>query len=244
MKSLLHNYNHVAGKTCDWDITDSLEAWKKNMADPFCRQRLTELGYVDNPVQYKFNSHGFRTQELDLSFDAVCFGCSFTMGTGVHERDTWPAQLATMTGLKIANLGHAGSSNDTSFRFAYHYLNWLKPRYAIWVQTDRHRIEVLDDDNSLCFNILSSDQNSFFGNDRFIKTWFVNDSNQVMNLNKNTLAFQQLCDSLKIKAVILQRDQVPLHNTFPYADARDLTHPGSKEYKILAQNVANQLEKT
>lgn len=241
MTPLLHNYSKKANRTFDWDTSDNPEHFAKNMQDPVLKKKLQDLGFVDRPISYRFNSHGFRTHEFDQVFDIVCFGCSYTMGTGVYDQDTWPQQLQSMTGLVTANLGHAGSSNDTAFRFAEYYLPRLRPKVAVWLQTDRHRLELLDNHNQISLNILASDTVNPCAKDYFIKTWFSNDINQQLNLQKNTWAFKQLCAELGIKTLIMGREKVPMHGLFPYSDARDLTHPGAKDYKILAQTMADLL---
>ena len=241
---LVHNYSSEAGQTRYWDTSDSESAYLKNIQCPEKKQQLQNLGYLNVEIEYKFNQDGFRTHELDQSFDIVCFGCSFTMGTGVHLTDTWPGQLETITGFKIANLGHAGSSNDTAFRFAEHYLKKLKPKYAIWQQTDSHRLELLDDHIPLSQNILASDTHNSCANDYFIKTWFSSSSNQLLNFQKNTLAFKQLCNDLNIQYLILPRQswQDLLRQQISNIDyARDLQHPGKKLYQQLADHIKKTL---
>jgi len=238
---ILHNYSNSAGRTLNWDTSDNKESYEKNLANPKTRQILADLGFLYQPIEYKFNSHGFRTAEFDHQFDVVCFGCSFTMGTGIHAENTWPELLSALTGLQIANLGHAGSSNDTAFRFAEHYLKFLRPRYAIWLQTDMNRIELLDEVSSVSLNIISTDTKNPCCNDYFIKTWFSSESNQYLNLQKNTLAFEQLCSSLNIKSIILTRDQISSGPAGSADLARDLMHPGVAIYKTLAQQVKNML---
>jgi hypothetical protein len=241
MTPLIHNYSQMAGKTLHWDTTDNKDSYAKNLQNPTAYQRLTELGFLNTQIDYRYNSHGFRTAEFDRKFDAVCFGCSFTMGTGVHSQDTWPEQLAAITKLTVANLGHAGSSNDTAVRFALHYLPLLRPRYAVWLQTDMHRIELLDDTVPLSLNVIASDTTNPCADDYFIKTWFTSVTNQQLNLQKNTLAFKYLCQTLGIESIILDRNQV---NTrpFPFGDARDLVHPGADTYRTLAHQVKNIID--
>jgi hypothetical protein len=233
---LVHNYSSEAGQTRYWDTSDSESAYLKNIQCPEKKQQLQNLGYLNVEIEYKFNQDGFRTHELDQSFDIVCFGCSFTMGTGVHAKDSWPEQLQLLTGLQIANLGHAGSSNDTAFRLAAHYLPLLTPKYAIWLQTDMHRIELLEDDRSSSLNIIAGDTANPCANDYFIKTWHSSSSNQLLNLQKNTLAFKHLCYSLGITAIIMPRNKLPCSGT-----ARDLTHPGAIDYKRLAQQLGQSI---
>lgn len=238
MTPLLNNYSNLAGKTVAWDTSDSEKKFLQNTQNDHTRQALESLGFLNTPVEYKYNSHGFRTAEFDQQFDVVCFGCSITMGTGVHDKDTWPSQLESLTGHKVANLGHAGSSNDTAFRYAQHYLPLLRPRYAVWLQTDMHRLELIDDARAVNLNIIAGDTSNPCANDYFIKTWFSSEKNQQLNLQKNTLAFKYLCDSLDIISVIMPREQIPDHDVwFPNNMARDLTHPGADVYKKVAQQV-------
>ena len=238
MTLLISNYSQLAGKTVAWDTSDSEKIFLQNVQNDHTRQLLESLGFLSTPVEYKYNSHGFRTVEFDQQFDVVCFGCSYTMGTGVHEKDTWPRQLESLTGLQVANLGHAGSSNDTAFRYAQHYLPLLRPRYAVWLQTDMHRLELIDDARVVNLNIVASDVAiGPCADDYFIKVWFSSVTNQLLNLQKNTLAFGSLCDSLDIRPVVLPRDTISAHQPFPHA--RDLSHPGAEFYKIIAGQVAN-----
>ena len=237
MTPLINNYSQLSGKTVSWDTSDSEKIFLKHTQNEHTRQRLEALGFLSTPVEYKYNSHGFRTAEFDQDFDTVCFGCSFTMGTGVHGKDTWPSQLASLTGLRVANLGHSGSSNDTVFRYAQHYLPLLRPRYAVWLQTDMHRLELIDDARAVNLNIIAGDTSNPCADDYFIKVWFSSKTNQLLNLQKNTLAFGSLCDSLDIKPVLLSRDII-LACT-PCSNARDLNHPGAETYKIIAGQVAN-----
>ena len=237
MMPLIHNYSRLSNRSVHWDTTDNKEWYLKNIQNPVVQQRLLDLRFLDTEITYKYNSHGFRTAEFDRKFDIACFGCSFTMGTGVHAQDTWPEQLEALTGLTVANLGHAGSSNDTAVRVALHYLKLLKPKYAIWLQTDMHRIELIDDSVPLSLNIMASDTANPCANDYFIKTWFTSTTNQELNLQKNTLAFEQLCRSLNITSIVMPRDNT-MDRPFPTGGARDLLHPGVDAYKKLAQQVA------
>ena len=236
MTPIVHNYSSLAGCTVDWDTSDSEKNYFNNIQNPNTRQQLQQLGFLDNPIQYQFNGHGFRSAEFGTPVDIVCFGCSFTMGTGVHEQDTWPSQLQALTGLSVANLGHAGSSNDTAFRFASHYLEWFKPKYAIWQQTDLHRFELLNDLTLSSLNIIATDTSNPCTNDYYVKIWTSSTSNQQLNLLKNTLAFQHLCASLQIKSIIL-----PMEKFLSDSCARDLMHPGAHLYTNLAKQVVNLL---
>ena len=227
------NYLHLANQTVFWDTTDSIDTYKNNLIDRKSSKLLRDLGYVDYEISYTFNSHGFRTPEFDQKTDIVCFGCSFTMGTGVHDKDTWPSQLQNLTGLRVTNLGHAGSSNDTAYRMARHYLELLQPKYAIWLQTDAHRIEIIDQSTNIVINILASDINNLFSDNLFIKTWMSSDVNQQLNLDKNTQAFKYLCDQASVIPIILSLSDITGLDL-----ARDLQHPGPRSYQQLAEKIS------
>ena len=237
MKLIPHNYHWAIDKTVLWDTSDNESIYLKHLTNSKSKLQLEKLGYIDAPITYAFNSQGFRTHEFNQSADAVCFGCSFTMGTGLFEYQTWPAQLTEISGLTTTNLAHAGSSNDTALRMAVHYLPILKPCYAFWLQTDRNRIEILDDQLNLCVNLLATDQSDdLYHQDNFVKQWFASDSNQQIHLEKNTRAFKHLCNELDIMCVVLSR------NTVVQLDlARDLMHPGVKSNRALAEKFVQAL---
>ena len=228
-------------RSLHWDTTDNQPWYLKNIQNPQAYQRLSDLGFLNTQIDYTYNSHGFRTAEFDRTFDLVCFGDSFTMGTGVHSHDTWPEQLANITELSVANLGHAGSSNDTAVRFALHYLPLLRPRYAVWLQTDLHRIELLDDSVPLSLNIMASDTTNPCADDYFIKTWFTSITNQQLSLQKNTMAFEHACRLLGIQSIVLPRDN-SMDRRSPHGSARDLLHPGVEAYKTLAHRIKTILD--
>jgi hypothetical protein len=237
MKLVPHNYHWAVDKTVFWDTSDNETVYLKNLSNPRSKLQLEKLGYVDAPITYQFNSQGFRTSEFDQSTDAVCFGCSFTMGTGLFEHHTWPAQLTAITGLHTTNLAHAGSSNDTALRMAMHYLPMLKPRYALWLQTDRHRLEILNDELDLCVNLMANGQSDdLYHQDNFVKQWFASDSNQQIHLEKNTRAFKHLCNELDIICIVFSRSTVVQFDL-----ARDLMHPGIKSNRALAEKFAQAL---
>jgi hypothetical protein len=232
---ILHNYNDLAGTTQFWDTSDSFEQYQRNLADPAQRARLEQHGHVDSVIEYRFNSEGFRGSEIDNP-ECVCFGCSFTMGTGVSEDEAWPNQFAKLSGRTTANLGHAGSSNDTAVRFALHYIPLLKPQVAVWVQTDPHRLEIINQGINIVDNILAgSVDGTPYKNDVYVKQWIASGINQDLNLIKNTLSFRQICADHQVQCVIVPNQRV--HEINDRA-ARDLMHPSKNVQKKLAEIVS------
>ena len=230
------NYENCANQIKHWDTSDSEQNYQCNLTSAKTRATLEKFNYIDYDIEYRFNSHGFRAPEFDQEFDIVCFGCSFTMGTGVREEHTWPFVLSKLTGLTVANLGHAGSSNDTAYRMARHYLPYLKPKYAIWLQTDKHRIEIIDQDLKNPMNILATSGDNIYTSSEFVKLWMSSSVNQCLNLAKNTDAFKYLCHQASIKDIVIPRNQVTFEDL-----GRDLIHPGPKTYQKLAEYIKSLL---
>jgi hypothetical protein len=229
---IVHNYNKVAGTVQYWDTSDSQENYLQNFQNPNHRKFFEQHGYTEKSITYRFNSEGFRGSEFSDS-ECVCFGCSFTMGTGIGQDQTWPAQFSKLTGYSVANLGLAGSSNDTSVRLALHYIPRLKPKLAVWVQTDSHRIEVIDEYTKIADNILANNiANSPYSQDYYLKQWFASDVNENLNLLKNTATFQQVCAQNQVQCII-----VPRNSVFFVDRARDLQHPGPVSNRKLAEAI-------
>jgi hypothetical protein len=230
---IIHNYNNVAGGVKYWDTSDSRDLYFKNFQNPEIRAFFEQKGYNETSIKYQYNSEGFRDKEF-TDPECVCFGCSFTMGTGINQEHTWPVQFSKLTGYSVANLGLAGSSNDTAIRLAVNYIPKFKPKLAVWLQTDSHRIEVVNEHIKLADNILAGDiQQGPYRDDYFLKQWFTSDINQNLNLLKNTSAFRQVCAENQVQCIIVSK------NTMPKADrARDLVHPGPISNRKLAETIA------
>jgi hypothetical protein len=229
---IIHNYNKVAGTVQYWDTLDSQELFLKNLQNPTHRAFFEKNGYTEQSITYRFNSEGFRGEEFSTA-ECLTFGCSFTMGTGINEDQTWPVQFSKLTRYSVANLGLAGSSNDTAVRLAVHYIPKFKPKMAIWLQTDSHRIEVVNEHTKISDNILAGDiQQGPYRNDYYLKQWFASDINQDLNLLKNTSVFRQVCAENQVQCII-----IPRNNVFFIDRARDLQHPGPDSNKKLAEEI-------
>jgi hypothetical protein len=114
------------------------------------------------------------------------------------------------------------------------------PTFAVWVQTEKHRLEIIDESCNRSVNIsvntLASDSD-YFSKDNFLKTWMTTEINQVLNQKKNTGAFINLCRELGIVPVVLVRDDVEGIDL-----GRDLQHPGKQSYQLLATKIKNIID--
>lgn len=115
--------------TADFMFPDSKNEFDKNFLDPVAKEKLIrgnwadEEGIVKTKIEYKINSHGFRTKHFDqVDRPIVCFGCSFTYGVGLPEEYTWPGIVSKHFNIPVYNLGVPGMGLDVASMYA---TNWL-----------------------------------------------------------------------------------------------------------------------
>ena len=70
------------------------------------------------------------------------------MGIGLPLDDIFPTKVSSLLNLKCLNLGIAGSSSDTAFRLALHYLEKLRPKIVVLSILYPARIEILGIDSA------------------------------------------------------------------------------------------------
>jgi hypothetical protein len=215
-----HSNTSLANQQFNWNGTDSEELYQKNLVKN--RLLLEQYKWIDRPITYKFNSHGFRADEFDSTEPGVMFlGCSHTLGVGLPVESTWAHIVSRSLRLNNYNLGVGGSSNDTAFRLAHHWIEQLKPKLVVLLSAERTRLE-LQFDNDQIYD-LSVWPIGFPIVDNFMKHWYSNDTNSNMNYLKNTLAIKQLCSDRNIKYVQQEALAIPMIDR-----ARDLQHFGEE----------------
>jgi hypothetical protein len=124
-----------------WDTSgmDSLEQ---------CLNKQHFLDYP-HPVEYQYNSRGFRDSEWPNSIDELknaiwCVGDSFTVGLGSPYEFTWPQVLAKATGRRCINISMDGASNDWISRRAQQIIQEVNPTHMVVLWSYFHRRESPD----------------------------------------------------------------------------------------------------
>jgi hypothetical protein len=233
-----HQNSFITNQEVNWFQLDSEEYYQKNLAER--RSDLERFGWIDKTISYKFNSCGFRSDEFDGAPNVMFIGCSHTLGLGLPVEQTFSHIISTELNLKNFNLGVAGSSNDTAFRLAYHYIPKLKPSMVIFLSTERTRFELFTEDNSSFILSYSNRTNSLQNVKEevkgFYRHWIVNDNNIDLHYTKNILAIKQICLDNNIK--FYQKEFL----NFPMMDkARDLAHYGVKSNMSIAKKILSDL---
>jgi len=98
------------------------------------------------PVQYQFNSRGYRDAEWPESLSELqsaiwCVGDSFTVGLGSPVEHTWPRLLQQRTGRRCINVSLDGASNDWIARKACAILDTIAPAHVVIHWSYWHRRE-------------------------------------------------------------------------------------------------------
>lgn len=233
------DYHRLANTELKWLPMDTEELFQKNLHENY--DLMQQLGWIDHPnFTYKFNSHGFRSDEFTDEPSAIFLGCSFTQGIGLPWRDTWAYQVAAAHKLKCYNLGQGGGANDTAFRLGYYWIQKLKPKFVVYMTVDSSRFEIM---NHLRHSLIlkANTMDNFKDFNTFYNTWIASEINTDLNKLKNTHAIQNICQNNNVKSVVVDID-IFNHSTSGYANnARDLAHPGIANNKLAAERILKLL---
>ena len=217
-----HSSSSLADQELNWHGTDTEELYQKNLV----KHPEKIASWSNRPITYKFNSYGFRADEFDSDHPGVVFlGCSHTLGIGLPVESTWAHIVSTSLKLRNFNLSIGGTSNDTVFRMAQHWINQLQPDLVIFLSGPRTRVELHTIDDQIEDLSIHAEGHS----KNFMRHWAGNPINGDLNYLKNMLAIKQLCSDGGIKFL-----HEELRNIRPIDKARDLQHYGKKTHNRVA----------
>lgn len=172
------------------------------------KKRILELnGHIPNNMTYRVNNYGFRGDNWDIGTDCdVTMGSSDTWGGGNYEEDIYPTLIAKQTGRTVYNLGYPAGTADGVFRYAYYWLNKLKPKtvYTLFPNPKRAELILRDEASGELYHKHWSwserkrkiRDNVWPATDPYYFKWFSTDANSLLNNLKNMLALKQICDNI------------------------------------------------
>lgn len=110
----------IANKKLNFYSTDTEENYRQNI-----RANGHDWRWRNKTIEYKFNSLGYRSKEIDQVDDnfVLGFGCSFTEGVGIEEQDIWLPKAAKHLGMDYINLGKQATGMDIQCYNALLYKN-------------------------------------------------------------------------------------------------------------------------
>jgi len=236
-----HDAQLWAGQSLEWMPTDSKAKYDENLRDPAFVAIADEKGWTKNPpMTYDINRQGFRGKNFDPSVkNIVTLGCSFTIGVGLRENETWPYILGEKLALPVHNIAYGGWSCDTLFRMSRYWIPELRPDLVVMLAPSSSRLELITSDTEY-FNYSPHDDIS---NNNYLKHWFANDLNSELNRIKNTMAIEMICKKLNIRFMSYLQDEemtgrVP-HD--PTNVARDNMHCGTKTHNMFVEKILRDL---
>ena len=120
---------------------DSLEA-----ISPFAIKEKKHFLNYPYPIEYHYNSRGFRDQEWPVSAESFkdsiwCIGDSFTAGVGLPFAHTWPQVLQQTVNRRTINVSLDGASNNWIAKHTCQIINEISPRNIIVQWSYSHRRE-------------------------------------------------------------------------------------------------------
>lgn len=228
-----------AGTESEWMPSDTKESYDRMVQNPEHCAYFEQQGWnKPNAITYRINKFGFRSEDFSKDKPAmVALGCSFTLGTGLPIEDIWPTLVGKELGLKVYNLAWGGNSADTCFRLAEYWLPQLQPKLVCMLTPPSSRVELLTDTTAhlKAEVFLPESQSTLFSkSDTFLKYWYANEENARLNVAKNKLAIEKICDKLNIRFLSYDSMIEMTRSREEVGYARDYMHAGPKAHRLLA----------
>jgi hypothetical protein len=223
-------YKKLANQTLDWLPMDTKKLYNVNLKTRY--KDLVANNWIDNYLTYKFNSLGFRCNELSNDPSIMFLGCSYTMGIGLPVETVYPELLSKKLNLKCINLGIGGGSADTAFRMCHGYIDKINPKIVMYMKPPGIRFELVSNNN-----IENLIVNEFYNNEFYLE-FAVDENNSYFNNEKNLLAIKYMCQTRKIKFVHTSCEDLVNSST---SLARDLAHAGVESHYLFTENILQKM---
>jgi hypothetical protein len=110
---------------------------------------LTHFKKYLQPIEYRYNSRGFRDQEWPDTVEQLkeciwCIGDSFTVGIGSPLEHTWPYLLQQATNQRTINISMDGASNEWISKIASTIADTIQPKNMVIMWSYLHRREQIN----------------------------------------------------------------------------------------------------
>jgi MoaA/NifB/PqqE/SkfB family radical SAM enzyme len=240
--TLWHFGTKSAGQTLKWMPTDTEENFQQLMQHKEYQEYFRNKGWLEpDAITYRINSEGFRSEEFDPQASSmVSLGCSYTIGLGLPEKSTWSHLVSQALGLKNYNLAWGGTSADTCFMLANHWLPILRPKLVVMAAPPKHRFDLITENPGHNHDTyMPSSEIGGADTDNFIKTWFLHDRNADLNNARNRLAVEGLCARLGIQCLTYNAHDWFAKSREEVEYARDRMHAGPLGHQLFAERIIN-----
>lgn len=227
IEPILHRYTPLINSETSWLGNDSESVYNENLISNY--NLLEQHGWINRNIRYKFNSHGFRTNNFDTLPSIMFLGCSNTVGIGLPQEHTWPFIVSKKLNLEMINLGIGGIGEDAVFRIADYYVEKIKPKIAVFLQPPIGRLSLITNSDIHYFRIMDFDlvPESY---KPFYQDYIATEENLTLSIKKHKMAIENICLKNNVKFVYV--DDISTIDL-----ARDLNHPGIQSNAVLANRV-------
>jgi hypothetical protein len=231
-----HQYWQFKNLELAWLPSDTEELYLKNVESNY--SQLVLNGWVDRQFTYKFNSHGFRSDEFSLDDSIMFFGCSHTCGIGLPLTSTWTFNVARALKLKCFNLGIGGTGPDTAFRLANHYIHQIKPKIVVYLEPPPGRMSIKSTGGKIhnFWARITPEAYDDIGFKHYYEHWLAHEENVLLDSTKHKLAIEMLCYKHNIKFIYADSEVIHVIDF-----ARDLRHAGEKSNRNFADIILDRI---
>lgn len=226
-----------SSKTLEWYTMDSKELFESNFKNDPENRHLNY--YLENPIEYRFNSYKYRTDDEFSSKDPgnVFLGCSHTFGIGHSIENTWSYIVNKKLGEKFYNLSIPGTGTGTALRnllYWYDKLN-IKRIFHFAPLYPRYEFNVKNR-----FLTIDHIHNKFNTGD--LKHTFADNIHINLHTLTNILAIQAVADKLNVPYYVITDEEA--HNRYETKHndelpenilARDLIHYSNSKQKLFSE---------
>lgn len=238
---------HYHNQNLDFVTNDNFNQYRENL-----KTQPVNWFYRDKPIQYSYNSLGFRC--IDHTFlqdNYILFtGCSFTEGLGLHYENCYPYLVAKNLNKTFYNLAIGGSGIDFLKSNLIMFLSLMKqklPDIVVIQWPNNFRTFLLEKDSIAFINSHGDYKN-------LLQEYINNDKLYYTNLHHKLCIFEFL-KNLNINKVIEIGKDYKICNllteySIKYVDnklfegndfARDLNHPGIIGHQIQAKEILDAI---
>jgi len=192
--------------------------------------KLPPSNWSKNSFTYKYNSHGFRSREFDLTNTQpkiLTLGCSHTVGVGVPQYENWAEQFGRRYFINhtVWNAGLGGAGADTVARLAINMIPIIKPDIVAILWPSLYRFETYEKGPQFNGPWLHEVSNLQF-----------EDNTAYNNQTKNKAILELLQKVYGFKLLSIDWDDTvnKVYDTVAWAKARDGAHFGVEWHQQMA----------
>lgn len=222
-------------KSLDFLESDNEEVWKSNLSK-YYQNKLDSIHkkiiekYLDEPIEYKYNNFGFRSDFHYIEKEEANFflGCSMTEGIGLHLEETYVSKLSKILPERGYMFAQGGTGIDSWCRILYQYSKVFKPKRVFILWNNWPRYEFFSGDKYIKFSLGADSLNKptfpLYAYREFFRDALSDFKYINYNFDIKLKAIKFITQELNIPLYLLSQDEVsPLESW-----ARDLAHFGDR----------------